>query len=94
MKKSGFIITIFVLLIIVLSVIQAIVSNRLSTKGVFISKIEEEINNYKLENAVLSSELLEASSLTNLASKATGMGFISSKTQFVLGNSQPLAIRQ
>ena len=76
-----------------LSVIQVVVSNRLSTTGPLFSKIEEETNFYKKENLLLSEQFLTASSLNNIALEAKALGFVEGKTKFVTA-SLPLALRQ
>jgi len=94
MKKSSVTILILIGVIIVLSIVQGGISNKLSTKGILVGKIEEEINYYKTQDAILSEELLSYSSLTNLASKASELGFANEGKQFVLNSSAPLAVRQ
>lgn len=94
MKKPSFIIIFFVGVIITLSFVQAAISNKLSTKGALISKIEEEIYYYKTQNSILSEQFLSYSSLTNLASRASELGFTKENKQFVLNPSVPLAVRQ
>lgn len=94
MKKPYFIIIFLIGLIITLSVIKVIVYNRLSTSGVFVGKVEEEINFYKTQNAILSEDLLILSSLTNIASHATELGFVKENSSLVvLKTSRPLAIK-
>lgn len=93
MKKSSGIILLFIGLIIVLSIVQAGISNRLSVKGVLVGKIEERIDYYKTQNAILSEKLLSYSSLTNLTSRATQAGFAKERTGITLGSSVPLAVR-
>lgn len=93
MKKSSIIILILIGTTIGLSIVQGAISNKLSTKGILVGKIEKEINYYKTQNAILSEKLLAHSSLTNLASKASELGFRES-SQLVLNSSVPLAVRQ
>lgn len=93
MKKSSFIISVFVGIIILLSIVQGAVSNKLSTKGVMVGVIEEQVNYYKTENAILSEKLLSYSSFTNVTQKATDMGFEKESKQIVISSSVPLAVR-
>ena len=95
MKKPALIITFLIVLIIVLSVINAVVHNRLSTSGVFVGELEEQISFYKTQNAILSEEFLTSSSLTNIADRASGLGF-TNKNQplLVLKTSKPLAVKR
>ena len=93
MKKSTFVILLFIGIIILLSIVQGGVSNKLSTKGVLVGKIEEQINKYKTENATLSEKLLSYSSFTNVQKKASMLGFSKEKRQIVISSSVPLAVR-
>lgn len=94
MKKPILIIIFLLGLIVVLSMVKAVMHNRLSTSGVFVGKVEEEINLYKTQNAILSEELLILSSLTNIAAKATELGFIKENSSLlVLKTSRPLALK-
>lgn len=94
MKKPALITIVLLLTVVMLSIVQTIMSNSLSTSGILLSKIQEESHFYKSENITLSEKLLAESSLTNLASKASELGFVENKSQFVLNSSLPLAIRQ
>ena len=92
--RKPYIIIIFLLgLIVALSVVKAIVYNRLSTSGVFVGKVEEEINSYKTQNAILSEELLTFSALTNISERAGKSGFTKEDSLMIL-KSAPLAVRQ
>lgn len=93
MKKSVLLITILIFAAIVLSVIRTYVSNNIATSGVTLSLIEEKVSTLKTENAVLSQKLYENSSLTNVFSKASVLGFVDSKTSFVLNSGLPVAKR-
>jgi hypothetical protein len=100
MKKSGIIIVFIVSFIILLSIVQAILSNTLSTSGVLMSKINKELQAYKTENAEIREKLFSQASLTNVASRASELGFAKAGSQFVLTVSDAilttssLAIRQ
>ena len=93
MKKSVIILFITAT-IILLSIAQTILSNMLSTSGVPMSKINKELQAYKTENTQIREKLFLRSSLINIASKAAELGFVESKSEFVLKTSMPLAVRQ
>lgn len=94
MKKPKVIIIFLIGLIVVLSIVKAIVYNRLSTSGVFVGKIEEQISFYKTQNAILSEELLASSSLTNIIARASELGFINeTEPLLILKTSRPLAVK-
>lgn len=94
MKKSSVTILILIATIIALSIVQTGISNKLSTKGIMVSKIESEINYYKTQNAILSEKLLSYASLTNLTSRASKLGFAKKRSEITLGSSLPLAFKQ
>ena len=94
MRKPSLIITFLIGIIIALSIVKAVVYNRLSTTGVFVSKVEEEVNSYKTQNAKLLEKLLTLSSLTNIKERAKKEGFTNQdKSLMVLKTSKPLAVR-
>lgn len=94
MKKPAFFITCIVLIIIMLSIVQVIVSNNLSTTGIELAKYQEEINRYHRENTVLHEEILEKSSYTFIASKAAELGFVEEKSRVYLTDPVPVAFKQ
>lgn len=93
MKKSGYIVLFMVSVVILLSVVQAILSNVLSTSGVMLSKINSEIQVYKTENAVFKEKLYIAQSLTDIADRASKLGFKEQKSQLVLTTSTSVLTR-
>lgn len=94
MKKTFYIIFGLVSIILFLSVIQITLSNKLSTSGAVLSKLQDQIKSYEKENTLLQEKILTLSSLTNLASKSAELGFVPSKSQLVLGTSVSLALKQ
>lgn len=94
MKKPIFFIIFIVSTIIVLSIIQIVVSNNLSTKGVLLGNLEDGLKTYRKENYIIREKLLLASSFTNIASKAGEFGFIEEKSRIVLSPSLILAVKQ
>lgn len=93
MKKPVLFIICNVIIIVVLSVIQVIVANSISTTGIELSKIQKEIAVTKKQNAVLHEQVLFSASLTNIASVAAEMGFEETKSQMVLSSPLPIARR-
>ena len=94
MKKPALIITTLMFLVIALVVARVAVSNGLSTSGIAIKTTEDNVSSYKRENLILQEKLLTASSYTQIASKASEIGFLPSKANFVVGSSTTIAIRQ
>ena len=95
MKKPALIITILVGLVVVLSIARVVVYNRLSTSGVLVGELEEQISFYKTQNAILAQEVLTSSSLTSIVTRAKELGF-SNKDQslLVIKTSRPLAVKR
>jgi len=94
MKKSMLVVLSIAIVIVMLSIAQAISANMLSTSGPLMSKINKELQDAKTENAGIREKVLLEASLNNIASKASELGFAESKSQFVVEKSLPLAIRQ
>jgi hypothetical protein len=94
MNKPYIVIFLLLGLIFSLSVGKAVLHNSLSTSGIFINKIEKEIAVLKTQNALLSEDLLVASSLRNITEKAKQLGFTNENTLMVIKTSKPLAIKQ
>ena len=93
MKKSYAIIIFLLGLSTLLAMGKAILQNTLSTSGIYVSEMQQEINSYKTQNAVLSERLLTASSLTTIIEKANKAGFTSENNLMVLRSSSSLAVR-
>ena len=94
MKKPILVLTILFLSIIALSVARVVVSNGMSTSGIDLDKIQASASSYKIQNAILKEKLLSITSLEYVASKASALGFVESKTSISLTKSIPLAIKQ
>lgn len=94
MKIYELLIKSLILLVLFLGVLRVVVSNSISTSGVKLGKINEEITFYKLENDNLSEKVFSMSSLSQIASEAAKLGFVDNKENFVLTNSLPIAARQ
>ncbi len=94
MKKPVLIITFFIISIISLWITQVVISNRLSTTGIELEKIQSEIAKYKKENTLLEEKILQASSLMNISKKAKSLGFVESRSQIYLTNPLPLSLNQ
>lgn len=68
--------TMICLIILILSVIQLLVSNKLSTDGLMLTNLEQEIDSYRQKSMLLSEEITKSMALTQLSSKAAELGFI------------------
>ncbi len=93
MKKSKICIGLVVITILVLSVVQVVVANRISTNGIELAKVQNEIKKIKTDNVVLKEKILQRSSFTEIASKAGELGFVKSNKNVYLSTPLPLAKR-
>lgn len=94
MKKPALIISVLVFVILVLSVVRVGVSNRITTGGIAVASIEDQVSSYKKENLILQEKLLTISSLTQIASHAAEIGFVPAKANLVISTGIPVAIKQ
>lgn len=93
MKKYKILLAVLIVSFLGLIALRTIAANRISTDGVLLSKIQEEMAYYKTENLKYKERILALSSLSNISSKAASLGFIDSKIGFVVGRSVPIAAR-
>lgn len=93
MKKSIIFIGLNIVIIVVFSLIQVVAANSISTTGIELNKIQEEIADLKKNNAALSEQVLDQSSLTFIASKAASMGFGPSVSTLTISSPLPIAAR-
>lgn len=95
MKKPALTITFLVGLVIILSIARVVVNNGLSTSGVLVGELEEQVSLYKTQNAILAQEVLTSSSLTSIVASAKDLGFASKdQSVLVIKTSRPLAIKK
>jgi cell division protein FtsL len=93
MKKPVLLLSFFFAVIVVLSIVRITVLNDISTTGVELVQIENNIDIYKKQNAVLEEQYLQLSSLTNLEAKAKQLGFVPENQNIYLA-PPPLALKQ
>lgn len=91
MNKPIFIISALVLVVIVLTVTRVIISNNLSTTGVDLSRIDQEIDTYQRKNALLQEKTLQASAFISLGHEAEKEGYEVMSSQVVLTSPLPIA---
>lgn len=80
MKRTKLLIGFFVSVILGLCLLQVIASNRISTTGIELAKLETEVNDIRRENLLLKEQILKRASLTRIASAAGEMGFVEAKS--------------
>lgn len=93
MMKHKFVLTSLVVITLFLAVIRVVVSNIISTSGVELGRINEEIATVRLQNDELKQKFFSRSSLENIATEAAKLGFTDKKENFVLTSPLPIAAR-
>lgn len=93
MKKYQLVTKLLFIAVLFLAVARVVVSNTLSTSGVALGKINDEISFYQTENAKLSEKFYRLASLSNIATEAARLGFKEKKGNFVLTSPLPIAQR-
>lgn len=91
MKRSISFLSILIFSIIFLSVLQVAVSSKLSTYGVELANLQEDLSSFKKENSLLKENLLMETSLINIASQAAVIGFAENKSRLFLTAPLPIA---
>ncbi len=94
MKRPVFIIASLVCIILVLSVVRVAMVNSISTTGIELANLDNEMKEYKKQNELLKEQYLQASSFTNLEEKAKHLGFVEAKNHIYLSSPLPLALKQ
>ena len=96
MKRTGLLLTLLGSIILMLVVVQMSVSNMLSTGGIKLSDIQDEIQNLQRQNAILKEKILSISSLTTISDEAQKQGFIpNNSSAMVVSHAQPpIALNQ
>ena len=93
MRKPRLVIIFFILLIVGLSVVQAVVANKISTTGIQLGEVQSQITRLKKENEILHEKILALSSLTHIASLSGTMGFVPNTSHVYLSTPLPLALK-
>lgn len=92
--KKGLLLLCLIGVVVVLSLVRAVISNRISTSGVELSSINNDQKKYQTQNMILKEKINELSSLTYIYEKATKKGFTESKSTFAISSARPLALKQ
>ena len=86
--------TIICLLIVVLSIAQLFISNKLTTEGLELARLEEETKVLSESNAQLEEEVTKSLALTHIASKAAERGMIKENSVLSISSSTRIALNQ
>jgi cell division protein FtsL len=93
MKRPILFISFLILLVIGMSVVHVSVANSLSTTGITLSKIQEDLATYKKENTLIKEQILEASALMTVSDEAKKAGYTPIKSEVSISSPLPLARR-
>lgn len=91
--KYKLILKTLIILTLFLAVGRVVVANLISTSGVELGRINEEIATVKSQNDSLREELYTKESFVNIASEAARIGFSEGNSSFVLTSPLPFALR-
>lgn len=91
MKRPKLFIGLIFALVILLSVVRVSIENSISTTGIELVALNEELDEYKKDNYQLEEKYLRESSLTQIASRAAELGFVDTEKTVNLSTPLPLA---
>jgi len=94
MKKYSLVLGALILTVLALIIVRTFIANNVSTSGVVLGNVQNQINAYRLKNSILSQQVYSLSALTNIAAKAEKIGYVDKTQEFVLSNSIPIAVKQ
>jgi cell division protein FtsL len=94
MKKPIVLIIFLSCIVVGLLLVRITLVNSISTTGIKLVDIQNEIDAYKKQNELLKVQYLQAASYTNLAKKAEHLGYVPVKSQVDLSAPMPLALKQ
>ena len=93
MKKPILVLVLLGFIVVGLLIAQITLVNNISTKGIKLVDIQNQINEYKKENELLKVQYLQAAAFTNIATKAKQLGYVNVKSQIDLAAPLPMAMR-
>jgi cell division protein FtsL len=94
MKKPMLLVGSLLFVIIALSVVRITLVNSISTTGIELVDLQNQITKYNKDNELLKEKYLEAASYTNISAKAKRLGFGPQKSQIDMTAPLPLALKQ
>lgn len=93
MKKPIAVIVLLSCIVVVLLVARITLMNSISTTGITLVDLQNQINAYKKQNELLTVQYLQAASYTNISDKAEKLGYVPVKSQVDLAAPLPMAMR-
>jgi competence protein ComGC len=93
MKKPILVISLLSLIILGLVVSRVSLINSISTRGIQLVDLQNQLAYYKNENELLKVQYLQAASYTNISQQAAKLGYVPVSTDVDLASPPPLALR-
>ena len=79
--------------VVAMLVARVTLVNSISTTGITLVDIQNQINEYRKENELLKVQFLQAASYTHIADKAEKLGYVPAKSHVDLAAPLPMAMR-
>lgn len=93
MKKPMYLLAFMFAIVVALSLIRISLVNSISTTGIALVDLQNQIDEVKKENEILKEQYLQAASFTSISKKAKSMGFAPAKSHLNMAAPLPLAKR-
>ena len=93
MKKPLILISFLGIIVVGLLVARITLVNSISTTGIKLVDLQNQIGNLKKEDELLKEKYLEAASYTNISTEAEKLGYVPVKSQIDLAAPLPMAMR-
>lgn len=93
MKKSLVLIGFLGVIVVMLLIARITLVNSISTTGIKLVDLQNQIDAYKKQNELLKEQYLQAASYTTISTKAEKLGYAPVKSQIDLSAPLPLALR-
>ena len=93
MKKPILVITFLSLIIVLLVILRVSLVNSISTTGIQLVDLQNQSASYENQNELLKVQYLQAASYTNIAQKATKLGYVPVSNEVDLDAPAPLALK-
>jgi len=83
---------IVIILVLILSLVQLLISHRLATTGEVVKKLEVRASQIEQENAFLEEEISQKGSLSEVSQKAEQLGLVRTSSILYLTSQIPVAL--
>jgi cell division protein FtsL len=90
-RKPYLVLGVLFTVIAILFGVRVVVSTRITTSGLALGEMQDEIAQYKTENTTLKQQIFALSSLSHVSEAASRVGFVESKSTFAVTAAHPIA---